>query len=38
MEVVSKDKIEQWIGSHLSKGERGPEPVVELSTIVQAIL
>jgi transposase len=38
MEVLSKVMIEQWILPHLSKGERGPEPEVELSAIVQAIL
>jgi transposase len=38
MEVLSKDMIEQWIIPHLSKGERGPEPEVELCAIVQAIL
>ena len=38
MEVLSKVMIEQWILPHLSKGERGPEPEVELSDIVQAIL
>ncbi len=38
MEVPSKDMIEQWIVPHLSKGERGPEPGVALSAIVQAIL
>ena len=38
MEVLSKGIIEQWILPHLSKGERGPEPEVELANIVQAIL
>jgi transposase len=38
MEVLSKNMIEQWILPHLSKGERGPEPEVELCAIVQAIL
>ena len=38
MEVLSKDRIEQWIIPHLSIGGRGPEPQVELSAIVQAIL
>jgi transposase len=38
MEVLSKDRIERWIIPYLSKGERGPEPEVELVAIVQAIL
>jgi transposase len=38
MEVLSKDMIEQWIIPHLSKGERGPQPEVELADIVRAIL
>lgn len=37
MKVLSKDMIEQWIIPHLSKGERGPEPSVDLSVIVQLI-
>ena len=38
MEVLRKAMIEQWIIPHLSKGERGPEPEVVLSAVVQAIL
>lgn len=37
MEVMSKDKLERWILPYLSKGERGPEPGVELWHIVQLI-
>lgn len=37
MEVLSKDIIERWIVPHLSKGERGPEPGVDLCDIVQVI-
>ncbi|MBD0333084.1 MAG: IS5 family transposase [Chitinophagaceae bacterium] len=38
MEVLSKDMIERWVIPHLSKGERGPKPQVELVNIVRAIL
>jgi transposase len=38
MEVLSKDRIEQWIIPHLSKGERGPEPQVALADVVTVIL
>jgi hypothetical protein len=38
MEVVSKDKIEQWILPHLSKGIHGTKVGVELGRIVAAIL
>src|ERR1051325_11151888 len=38
MEVLSKDMIERWIIPHLSRGERGPAPQVELMDIVQVIL
>lgn len=37
MEVLSKGMIEQWITPHLSKGERGPAPSVDLCTIIQVI-
>jgi len=38
MEVLSKDMIERWIIPYLSKGERGPKPLIPLATIVQVIL
>jgi len=38
MEVLSKDMIERWIIPHLSKGERGPKPEVQLVDVVRAIL
>jgi transposase len=38
MEVLGKDKIEQWIVPHLSKGSRGTKVGVELWRIVAAIL
>ena len=38
MEVLSKDKIENLIVPHLSKGSRGAKPGVELWRIVAAIL
>lgn len=38
MEVLSKDMIERWIIPYLSKGERGPKPLVPLAAIVQVIL
>lgn len=37
MEVLSKDMIERLIVPHISKGERGPEPSVDLCAVIQAI-
>ena len=38
MEVIGKDKIEQWIVPYLSKGGRGTKPPIALTKIIQAIL
>lgn len=37
MEVLCKDIIEKWILPHLSRGERGPKPTVNLVDVVRAI-
>ncbi|NAW49929.1 IS5/IS1182 family transposase, partial [Elizabethkingia argentiflava] len=37
-ELISKDKIEQWILPHLSKGKRGFSTRYDLVKIIQLIV